>query len=187
MPTKPESMTYDFPAIVKTLITPIKVSRAFRFGIDPVAPDLEFQGLWDTGATGTSITQEVIDKLILKPIRQIKVYNAHGEFKIKDAYLINIVLPCNVGISGILAAEGSFGEGIGVLIGMDIISMGDFAISNFNNKTTFSFRIPSCSRIEIKPPIQTQNVNTLPLQDRNSRCRCGSGKKYKNCHGFGIS
>ena len=30
-----------------------------------------------------------------------------------------------------------------IIIGMDIISKGDFAVSNLNGKTSFSFRIPS--------------------------------------------
>ena len=30
-----------------------------------------------------------------------------------------------------------------VIIGMDVICKGDFAITNLNGKTTFSFRIPS--------------------------------------------
>jgi hypothetical protein len=39
-------------------------------------------------------------------------------------------------------------QGIDVLIGMDIISLGDFAISNFDGKTQFSFRIPSQRHVE---------------------------------------
>ena len=30
-----------------------------------------------------------------------------------------------------------------VLIGMDVITSGDFAVSNHNGKTVFSFRVPS--------------------------------------------
>ena len=39
-------------------------------------------------------------------------------------------------------------QGIDVLIGMDIISLGDFAISNYESKTQFSFRIPSQEHVE---------------------------------------
>lgn len=41
-------------------------------------------------------------------------------------------------------------QGIDVLIGMDIISNGDFAISNYEGRTQFSFRIPSQEHIEYK-------------------------------------
>lgn len=34
-------------------------------------------------------------------------------------------------------------QNVEVIIGMDIINRGDFAVSNRNGATTFSFRIPS--------------------------------------------
>lgn len=41
-------------------------------------------------------------------------------------------------------------QGIDVLIGMDVISKNDFAISNYNGKTQFSFRIPSQNDVDYK-------------------------------------
>ena len=41
-------------------------------------------------------------------------------------------------------------QGIDVLIGMDVISKGDFAISYYNGKTQFSFRIPSQNDVDYK-------------------------------------
>ena len=38
--------------------------------------------------------------------------------------------------------------GADMLIGMDIITMGDFAITNFNGKTTFSFVTPAKRTID---------------------------------------
>lgn len=35
-----------------------------------------------------------------------------------------------------------------MLIGMNVIVLGDFAISTFNGKTSFSFRIPSKGLID---------------------------------------
>jgi hypothetical protein len=35
-----------------------------------------------------------------------------------------------------------------ILIGMDIITLGDFAVSNFEGVTKFSFRVPSLSHID---------------------------------------
>ena len=40
------------------------------------------------------------------------------------------------------------GLGPQVLIGMDIITLGDFAITNQNHTTTFSFRMPSLHTID---------------------------------------
>lgn len=168
----PQVMKYDYPSVVNVLKTPVKICKGYRHGIDPTPASFEYQALWDTGATGTSITKEVIGMLGLKPVTQIEVFNAHGESKIKDAFLVNITFPCNIMVNGITAAEGSFGSGIGVLVGMDIIRLGDFAISNFKGKTAFSFRIPTYSKVELDPP----------MLGRNDPCPCGSGMKYKKCH-----
>jgi len=48
--------------------------------------------------------------------------------------------------------EGSIFGDSDVLIGMDIISLGDFAVTNFQEKTVFTFRIPSVERIDFVNP-----------------------------------
>jgi len=45
-----------------------------------------------------------------------------------------------------------------LLIGMDIIGLGDFAVTNTNDKTTFSFRIPSVQEIDFIPDTQEHNI-----------------------------
>ncbi|MDD2445442.1 MAG: SEC-C metal-binding domain-containing protein [Clostridia bacterium] len=67
---------------------------------------------------------------------------------------------------------------------MDVISQGDFAISNFEGVTILNFRLPSISHTDF-----VQNLKSLEprksgfRQGRNEQCLCGSGKKYKNCCG----
>ncbi len=101
---------------------------------------------------------------------------------IVNVYAINLFLPNQVGFQFIKVTEGVL-NGTDLLIGMDIISRGDFAISNFAGKTTFSFRVPSTKRIDFveeskpKPIINTKKIG------RNDSCYCGSGKKFKQCHG----
>lgn len=51
-------------------------------------------------------------------------------------------------VQNVIAACADLGPNIDLLIGMDIISLGDFAITNVNGKTTFSFRLPSTSIID---------------------------------------
>jgi hypothetical protein len=38
-------------------------------------------------------------------------------------------------------------DNFGMLIGMDIVSMGDYSITNFEGKTVMSFRVPSLHKI----------------------------------------
>ena len=70
---------------------------------------------------------------------------------------------------------------------MDIITLGDFALTNVNGNTTVSFRIPSVETIDyVKEYNQKKNPKPYiapKIPGRNDPCHCGSGKKYKNCHG----
>ena len=45
-----------------------------------------------------------------------------------------------------------------ILIGMDIIGLGDFAITNKNNKTTLSFCLPSLAEIDFNPLVNDYNL-----------------------------
>ena len=70
---------------------------------------------------------------------------------------------------------------------MDIIGMGDFAVTHSDGKTTFSYRWPSSEKIDFVEQGKAKPIiKTAPAIGRNARCPCGSGKKYKNCHGSGV-
>lgn len=100
---------------------------------------------WDTGATCSCISQEVIKQLKLTPVGKATILTSNHQ-SLQDTYQITVSLPNHVNIVDILVIGSRIGEqGIGMLIGMDIIRFGDFAISNYNGKTTFSFRVPSIS------------------------------------------
>ncbi|MBI2623199.1 MAG: hypothetical protein HYW65_01315 [Candidatus Liptonbacteria bacterium] len=45
-----------------------------------------------------------------------------------------------------------------LLIGMDIISMGDFAVTHADGKTTLSFRVPSMTEIDFVLEAKESNV-----------------------------
>lgn len=142
----------------------------------------KFIGLWDTGASGTVISSDVVNKLGLLPIGKTKAYNANGE-AIVNVYLINLFLPNKVAFPFIKVTEGIL-NGIDLLIGMDVISLGDFSITNVSNKTTFSFRVPSTTEIDyVAEASQAKTPITSNKIGRNAPCPCGSGRKYKNCCG----
>lgn len=58
-------------------------------------------------------------------------------------WLPNDKIIANLTVVGI-----DFNDDVDVLIGMDIITLGDFALSNFEGKTVFTFRIPSVAEID---------------------------------------
>ncbi|MCL2675326.1 MAG: retroviral-like aspartic protease family protein [Firmicutes bacterium] len=138
--------------------------------------------IWDTGASGTVISKEIANELKLPIVSMRDVNTASGQDKVSLHY-VSLALPNNVVIPQILVGACSLVSPLEALIGMDIISLGDFAISNFNNTTKVNFRTPSFADIDF---IQwAKNLDTSVQSDkktgRNDSCPCGSGKKYKNC------
>lgn len=103
---------------------------------------------WDTGATKTCISQAVIDRLGLIPVGQTMVKTPSGE-RMLSMYVVDILLRNNVIVSDILVIGSEIGnQGIDLLIGMDIIGLGDFAVTNLNGLTQFTFRLPSVESID---------------------------------------
>ena len=127
----------------------------------------EFIGIWDTGATGSVITSRVVEKLGLKAIRVTEVHHAGGT-SVSNVYLVNIALPNNVMVQGVRVTEGILPESddAEVLIGMDIIGMGDFAITNAGGRTTLSFRMPPSKEIDFIPEVNEMNMANMNRHDR---------------------
>jgi len=104
--------------------------------------------IWDTGASASAISKNVVDALGLIPTGKAKSSTAGGVFEV-DTYTINVLLPCNVGISSIQVSCNDLGD-TDMLIGMDIISKGDFSITNNCGHTKFTFQIPSTHNVDYK-------------------------------------
>lgn len=99
--------------------------------------------LWDTGATGTFISHSVVQSLALVPTGQRTIRTPQGETDV-NTYLVDIILPNSVKVENVVVCDSEIGaQGIDVLVGMDIIGIGDFAVSNYGGRTCFSFRYPS--------------------------------------------
>lgn len=106
-----------------------------------------WRGLWDTGASKSSITQRIVDDLNLIPVGNTNISTANGVVAV-NTYFVDFGLPNGVTVKNVLVSCADLGDDIDVLIGMDIIRHGDFSITNVNNKTTFSFRTPSVEEID---------------------------------------
>lgn len=62
----------------------------------------------------------------------------------QNVYLVNFTVGGNMCFDNVRVVESSIrAQGFDVLIGMDIISQGDFCVSNYRGRTVFTFRIPS--------------------------------------------
>lgn len=118
----------------------------------------EVVALWDTGATGTCISTDVVKKLSLVASGKKNICTPSGTTEV-NTYLVDIILPNNVNIPNVEVCDSQIGEQhLGALIGMDIINLGDFAVSNVNGNTLFSFRTPSVQKIDFVSQINTQKI-----------------------------
>ena len=117
-----------------------------------------WRGLWDTGASKSSITQRIVDDLNLIPVGNTNISTANGVVAV-NTYFVDFGLPNGVTVKNVLVSCADLGEDIDVLIGMDIIRHGDFSITNVNNKTTFSFRTPSVEEIDYVKESRDINKN----------------------------
>ena len=172
------AFTSTYTGITKKLIT----EATIKFG------DKEYKtstALWDTGATNTCISKNVVNQLGLISNGKVKIKTPSGEMWVNE-YRVDIKLVNeNVIVDNVYVTDSEIGnQGLDVLVGMNIISLGDFTVSNHNGQTVFSFRIPSSGRTDY---VKMINSSTPVKKDSkiypNERCTCGSGKKYKNCCG----
>ena len=113
----------------------------------PAPRSIPFTALWDTGAVQSVITQRVVDDCRLTPIAPETLHGVSGPM-LTDAYLVNVALPGGIVFPEMPVVRGAFIVGADVLIGMDIINQGDFAITHPGGKTKFTFRVPSQADID---------------------------------------
>ena len=125
---------------------------------------------WDTGATGTCISTSVVDTLEMIHSGFVRIQTPSGE-SVRKTYCIDLVLPNKITVKQLKVNDSEIGkQGIDILIGMDVISGGDFAVSNFMGKTVLSFRVPSEKRTDYVKEIAV--TNTIGSKH-------GTGKRHK--------
>lgn len=104
--------------------------------------------MWDTGATNTLISSKIVKTLGLKPFGESGISSANGIIE-TNTYLVHVGIPTGSVVTNVLALEDE-NDDYEVVIGMDIISRGDFVFTNHEGHSTFSFRIPSEEEIVLK-------------------------------------
>ena len=163
------AFTATAAGLSNVLISPCKVGLA---GANAGQPHEDFQAIWDTGATNSVITQNVVDKCELKPIGRARLAHAgvDEEPDETDVYLIDLGLPNGVVVQNVPVSRSGFSGG-DVLIGMDIINTGDFAITHANGQTKFTFQYPAQADIDF--------VEAQPLPPPRNRAERRAGKQWR--------
>jgi hypothetical protein len=118
----------------------------------------EINALWDTGATSSCISTELAESMGLIATGYKNVYSATGMQEC-PTYLVNVTLPNKVEVNDIVAFGTSIrSQGIDMLVGMDIILLGDFVITNADGNTIFTYCYPSQKRIDFVKQIGFQKA-----------------------------
>lgn len=178
---KVHALTRKYSNVSRVITSPIQVENTNTGVVEQTF------GIWDTGATASVITKLLAEKLGLIPIDQVRVKGVHGYKDGINVYAVKIVLN-NQNVSFVLPVteceQLTDDDSCKFLIGMDVISRGDFAITNFEGQTIMTFRVPSIQRIDFVAGIKSHTqIVADKIPGRNDPCHCGSGTKFKNCHG----
>ena len=181
-----EVLTHKGPGIERAILTPVKVKNLMT------GDEIDTYGVWDTGATNSVITKAAAERLGVTVVSMTEVGGVHGK-QVVPVYDVQLTLN-NQNISlRVRVSEGntssfSFEGNADILIGMDIITKGDFCISNFDGQTVMTFRVPSLTAIDYCKEVEEYNrclkIHNLNVQKHlPDKCACGSGRDFKNCHG----
>ena len=116
------------------------------------------------------ITQKVVDACGLKPSGITQVHGVHGPEYV-ETFLVNVALPGQVMIPGLRVSLAKQLPEADILIGMDVIVHGDFAVTNADAVTKFSFRVPPVEHIDFVEDLNERNTRQQPQTNRAERRR----------------
>ena len=122
----------------------------------PIVPNDEsairwVKALWDTGATNSSISDRLASDMDMPFEDYALVSTAMGLARV-PIYPVRLFLPNRVTFDEIEAIEFTYSEDddCDLIIGMDIMTQGDLAMTNLDGRTVFSFRIPSLHTVDFE-------------------------------------
>jgi predicted aspartyl protease len=142
MPNSSSFTVRSSGGVLRVLQTPCELAPAFDPTVGPIPQFHSFQAIWDTGATNSVITQAVVDRCGLQPIGMTQVQGVNSSVP-SEVYLVTIGLLNQVKVQSVRVTKGTLAGAVDVLIGMDVITIGDFVVTNLNGTTVFSFCVPS--------------------------------------------
>jgi predicted aspartyl protease len=139
---KAYTFTKKYDSVSRVLTLPVTIK------FTGVENSCETHGIIDTGAIVSIISRGIVEKMGAKPQAYRFMDTASEQHVITPVYDASIMLCDRLEITNLTVGDGVLPEGEECLIGMDILSLGDLAVSHFDGKTCISFRIPSQESIE---------------------------------------
>jgi hypothetical protein len=133
---------------------------AFDPAVLPHPNAMEFTAIWDTAATNSVVTSAVVAACGLVPTGMTQVMGENS-LSIEATYLVGVRFPNNVVIPAVEVTSAVLGIGCDVLIGMDVITQGDFAVMNRGGNTIFSFSGPALFETESNQDSLRGRIETM--------------------------
>lgn len=136
----------------------------------------EVEAIWDTGATNSAISSSIAKKLNLTPSNYTNVNTGGNKIEKAPVYYVNLLLPNHMTVLSVQVTElPGLADG-DMLVGMDIITLGDFTITNLEGITWCSFRMPSQLRTDF---VTEANIFNRKLAIGINTSKKQKGKKVK--------
>ena len=143
----------EYPNLSLRLVTEVEI-----YDVSQSPQKMKARSLWDTGAMLSAITPEIVQSLNLVPFNRVKV-NGINNTSMADMVKVSIKLPNLVEVKNSNVTVCNLVKDVDLLIGMDIIQLGDFSISNGEGKTLFTFAMPP---FEDKIDLYERSVKKVP-------------------------
>jgi predicted aspartyl protease len=162
--TPTHSFTLKSTKLERVIPLPIEI-----FNVNDKSIGFKTTGIWDTGATSSVITQEIADFLGVKQSGMTTVNTASVTGLSRETYLVDVYLKKDLCIQAVEVTIGTIdhANGFDCLIGMDIITLGDLSITNYEGKTCMSFRIPSKHEIDYNKNPHLKVSDKVPTGGNN--------------------
>ena len=133
-------LTYNSNKIMNQLTSYVYVGKEE----DDLIDKNRFVCIWDTGASVSCVTSNIVERYNLTSIGKSDFFTGgHCKSRSTDVYSIDLMFRDDFVFNNLRVIKIEKHDVFDIIIGMDIISKCDFAVSNLNGKTSFSFRIPS--------------------------------------------
>jgi predicted aspartyl protease len=131
------TLTYNYTGLSNVIVTPVELYS----GEYDATKSYSAKALWDTGATICAITPQIAEKLGLGAVDIMTIVGANSTSRV-DTTIVSITFPNGLRIQDCPVVICDIDPRVDMILGMDVITQGDFAISNGEAQTTFSFAVP---------------------------------------------
>jgi hypothetical protein len=138
MDTLTLSIRWEQPIL--RVLTPVTARQAKRSGLE--LKQLDARAMWDTGSMGTCVSTKLARHLGLVPLKAIRLASLHGDSLVNQCFM-DIMLPDGIVVQNVKVMEIETPNDFDIIIGMNIIRLGDFSLCNDHGNTVMTFSLPA--------------------------------------------